>query len=393
LTDTITHVWDTSLSAPDDSVLVEGGNVADVKVTLDSEAVTLNALPTGTNIIGGVELVDEVGVLYGVKHIQNKPRVSSMPYTYDIAEGNIDSHRSWSKIGYNGAVGTTEEEMWPVSAPYVFPTAALTMTIVSDSAKDCQRALTAFANSANHPGVNTLVTCAAHGLADGDIVIISGTTSYNGTFTIEHTVAGAFEIIKVYVANDATGIVRGPGANTITIYYLDYSFVEHVETKTLLGTTAVQIGTDVYRVNNARLSTVGNSLVPVGNITIASGGVTYGYISAGRTRMRQCIWTVPVNKTLYITQISFSCAEQEAIKYCRFTTKANYDNISGVVLQRGLWSPYNEVFLNNAAYIRELNPPTKLPATVDLKVSVMASATAFATCSLRGWLEDEGGGV
>jgi hypothetical protein len=39
-----------------------------------------------------VKLIDESGVAYGVKHVQNKPSVSSMPYTYDISEGNVSGH-------------------------------------------------------------------------------------------------------------------------------------------------------------------------------------------------------------------------------------------------------------------------------------------------------------
>jgi hypothetical protein len=333
------------------------------------------------------KLIDEAGAEYGVRHVDYKPRVSAMPYTYDIAEGNISGHTPWAKIGYNAAIGATEELMWVPSTAYTWPTAELTMTIASDSAKDCQRALTAFANSANHPGVNTLVTCAAHGLADGDIVVISGTTSYNGTFTLEHTVAGAFEIVRAYVANDATGIVRGPGVNTVTVYYLDDDYAEKTKVCTMLGTTAVTIGTDVFRVQNCRVTTVGTGLVPVGNLTIANAGTTYGYISAGRTRMRQCSWTVPFGKTLYVTQIAFSCSDQSASKMCRFTTKANYDNLSGAILQRGLFMPFNEVTLNNTAYVRELNPPTKLAATIDLMVVALANSAAQGTCSLRGWTE------
>mgnify|MGYP007044033092 CR=1 FL=1 len=48
-----------------------------------------------------VNLFDESGVPYGVKHIANKPRVSSMPYTYDIAEENVPNHRTWSKNNMN----------------------------------------------------------------------------------------------------------------------------------------------------------------------------------------------------------------------------------------------------------------------------------------------------
>jgi hypothetical protein len=43
--------------------------------------------------------------------------------------------------------------------------------------------------------------------------------------------------------------------------------------------------------------------------------------------------------------------------------------------------------LNNTAMNRELNPPTRLPATTDLKVSVISDAAAVATGTLRGWVE------
>ena len=304
-------------SAKQDALLTELQKKADLTETQPVEA------KAGTALMGGVKLSDENGAIYGVKHVQNKPRVSAMPYTYDIAEGNVTDHVPWSKIGYNAAIGATEEDMWPVSAPYVFPAGALTMTIVSDSVED-----------------------------DADKTPVAGT-----------------------------------GAYTVTVYYLTTAFAEKNVTVTMNGTAAVQIATDIYRIQNVRIMTAGTALAAVGNLTVASGGVTYGYISAGRTRARQCLWTVPAGKTLYITQIAFSCADQAAGKYARFTTKANYDNLSGTVLPRGLWSPYNEIILNNTAFLRELNPPTKLPATVDLKVSALANSAAQGTCSLRGWIE------
>jgi hypothetical protein len=253
------------------------------------------------------------------KECDGKPRVSSMPYAYDIVEGNVTSHVSWSKIGFNAAI-TAEQDIAPyLTAPYVYPTGATTMTIVSSNAEDTK--------------------------------------------------------------------TTGTGAWTVTFYYLTTGFVEKNVTIDMAGTTPVQIATDIYRVQNARISSVGTSLTTVGNLTIAAGGVTYGYISAGRTRMRQCLWTVPTGKILYITQITFSCADQAASKYTRFTTLANYDNLSGQVLQRGLFMPFNEIALNNTGYVRELNPPTKLPATVDLRVKAYANSAAVVTCSLRGWTE------
>jgi hypothetical protein len=53
------------------------------------------------------------------------------------------------------------------------------------------------------------VTATAHGLVVGDMVYISGTTSYNGYFDVV-TVADAntFSIVDTYVADDATGTAQ-----------------------------------------------------------------------------------------------------------------------------------------------------------------------------------------
>ena len=68
-------------------------------------------LKYGDSVINAMRLIDESGYAYGIRKIDNKPRVSAMPYTYDIAEGNISDHYAWAKIGFNAAIGVTEEEM------------------------------------------------------------------------------------------------------------------------------------------------------------------------------------------------------------------------------------------------------------------------------------------
>jgi len=83
---------------------------------------------------GYVGLKDESGVAYGVKHVQNKPRVSSMPYLYDIAEGNVSGHTAWSKVGFNPAITTNMEDVWSYGGTYVFPTATTIMEVLSSSA-------------------------------------------------------------------------------------------------------------------------------------------------------------------------------------------------------------------------------------------------------------------
>lgn len=67
------------------------------------------------------------------------------------------------------------------------------------------KTITAFADSSTSPGVKTTVTSAAHGYSNGDLVHISGTTSYNGGFEISNITTNTFDITIVFVADDATG--------------------------------------------------------------------------------------------------------------------------------------------------------------------------------------------
>ncbi len=92
--------------------------------------------PVNTVLDGGVELKDENGVAYGVKHIGNKPRVSSMPYTFDIAEGNITDHTALNKFGHNATVAATLETVWSGSNLYPWMTTVDQLEILSADTDD-----------------------------------------------------------------------------------------------------------------------------------------------------------------------------------------------------------------------------------------------------------------
>lgn len=258
--------------------------------------------------------------------------LSCLPFTYDIAAGNVPGYEVWSKLGVHAAINTSELDMMPWASGaagygwrYPWPTTALTMTLVSDSVED--------------------------------------------------------DPVKA----DSN---PGSGAWTVTLYYLTTAFAEKSVTVALNGTAAVAVADDIYRVQNMRVATCGTAGAAVGNIRLATAvPQTYGYISATMTRQRQCIWTVPAGKTLYVTEFSASCAQQSASKYVRFTTRANYDERSKTILQRKLFMPFNEVAVNNTSFTREMNPPTKIPATTDLMVSAIADSAAYGTCTLKGWLQ------
>ena len=54
-------------------------------------------------------------------------------------------------------------------------------------------------------GALAIVTTAAHAMSTGDSVIIRGTDSYDGTYTITNTGATSFTIVKTWVADEVSG--------------------------------------------------------------------------------------------------------------------------------------------------------------------------------------------
>ena len=187
--------------------------------------------------------------------------------------------------------------------------------------------------------------------------------------------------------NDKPG---GSGVQSVYFNYLDSNYIERQEIISLNGTNPIlTVNNDIFRIQNFRAYSVGNSTGAAGNIEIRNilDTPVYSYIAAGYTCARNACWTVPAGKTLYITQIAFS---ENGGKWVRFTTRATYDNAIGAALTPGkFFMPYSEVILLNASYTRELIMPTKLPEKTDIKVSVISDAAgAMVSSMLSGWLED-----
>lgn len=88
------------------------------------------------SIDGGIYLYDENGIPYGIKQVNGKPRVSSMPYLYDIAEGNVTGHTPFTKLGYNGDVGATEEDIITQGGVYPWIASPVALEVVSSDAND-----------------------------------------------------------------------------------------------------------------------------------------------------------------------------------------------------------------------------------------------------------------
>lgn len=192
------------------------------------------------------------------------------------------------------------------------------------------------------------------------------------------------------VSSGAQDTGAGTGIQQVKVWYLDAAFAEKSVVLTLAGAVPVATGVaDIYRVQTMHAYRFGANAVAAGNILIRTlgGGTTYGQIALGATRSRDCRWTVPAGKTLFITSTTFSTGSAASGKNVLFTTRATYDNLDGRLLGANNFMPYSEVLLQDAAFRRELVRPTRFPSGVDLKVSAVSdSAGAICSVALRGYL-------
>jgi hypothetical protein len=275
--------------------------------------------------IPGTKLFDENGSSYGIRQVDNKPRVSCMPYLFDIAEGNISGHTIFTKYGRIGSVNTAEFDVWEGGSGYIFPvTTGQIMNIKSTSVQD-------------------------------------------------H--------------------LTGAGIRTVSIEYLNANNETNFETIDLLGTRSnPTVALDIRRVNRMFAASVGSGAA-VGNISLYNIGTSrvFSVITSGNTQSRQLIYTVPSGKNLYITDVNVSAgAGGSTVKnnFVTFTNRATVNPSSGIVST--IFYPYNEIGVMNGAFHLELQAPTKIPQTADLKMSVISDYAGDAVCTaaIRGWLEN-----
>jgi hypothetical protein len=371
-------------------------------------------------------LFDENGVPYGVKHVSNKPRTSAMPYLYDIAEGNVSGHTAWSKIGFNGAlVADTEADLWSKAGAYVFPAAAMAMQVKSsyaaaDATRDIGTVLFGNVEGANQAIIadSASTTTALYdadvdftGVAVGDCILLDPkgatpewgyVTGIAGAATGTLNVAGGFSAAgapyqsgagRAYTVVDQSAY---SGAQVVKIEYLTTAYATKNILIVLNGNTGVNTeGTDgnalsdLYRIQSFRVIAAGSAAKPTGNLSLTdtTPTVTYSYITAGFTRARNTVYTVPAGKTLYVTEFAVAYGyKTNTTHYCRLYTRANMEAATGFNTG-SIFYPFTEVICSNSSQLVRLDVPTKLSAKTDIKVSAIATFAGAASVALRGWLE------
>jgi len=359
-----------------------------------------------------VNFKDENGTSYGIKHVDNKPRVSSMSYLYDIAEGKVSGHTLWSKIGYNPAVATTEEDVWSYGGTYTFPATPQKMEVLSSSATaDADIGTILFDATCDVGGTTTTMLDAGVDFtataAVNDYIIIekAGTTPEwgiitgvaNGSLTFAGGLSsgGSCATARTYQVLDSSA---AKGAMAIKIDYLDSTYAAKTEIIILNTTTAVDtVATDIFRINSFKVIAVGTKATPtnatIGNLTIRGdgGGGIFSYITAGFTTSRNIVYTVPLGKTLYVTHVSVgaSTPNDSKVQTCRIFTRANAEPTTKFIGAGSIFYTYSELLISNTSQDFELTSPTKLNEKTDIKVSA-SGLTAFSgpvMAILRGWIE------
>jgi hypothetical protein len=357
----------------------------------------------------GVRLLDESGIAYGVPEVNGKPRISSTPYLYDIAEGSVPNHIPWTKIGYTPTMNATESDLWSAAGVYVPPTAEMGMEVVSSNNVD-DIGTTIKTGNATGGSLTTLVDTgadftAAAAVAEGDTVLINKAATapqfgvVTGVAAQTLTFAGGLSRGLPVAAGDTYHVLdysATAGAQAVQICYLDGDFMNGCEIVILNGTTEVPtVKLDLYRINAFRVVAAGANRKPTGALSLRNLANTpvYSYITAGFTRARSSFYTVPAGRTLYVNEftVSFGYAANQT-HYARLYTRATqFANTIGTSFRTpNLFYPYTEVVCANSSQSVTLPCPTRLFSGVDIKVSGVSSTTAgIASVALRGWLEWE----
>jgi len=143
--------------------------------------------------------LDELGNPYGIKHVDNKPRVSSMSYLYDIAEGNVPGHTPVRRSGHNDDVGTAWEIVGQMGGTYRWLASAEQLLIVSTDADDA-----AAGNGAR--------TARIIGL-DTNYALQSETITFTGTTNVQTTAS----FLRVFLLEVLTVGTTGTNEGILTV--------------------------------------------------------------------------------------------------------------------------------------------------------------------------------
>jgi hypothetical protein len=257
------------------------------------------------------------------KEVDGKPRVSSMNYLYDIAEGNISGHTSFAKLGYNAAVGATEEDIITQGGVYPWLATASALEVVSSDAND----------TVAGSGVQKIRI----GYLDGDYTSRSEIISLNGVTPVPLTDATVLRVNSIRATQVGVGGVA-VGNITCRLVAAPKTVYRQIELGFTRGrglTYTVPLGYNLY----------------ITSISISSGAAETG----------------------------------KAV--VRWTGRAQVDDIDSSVKINFFQPFFEKITLDNSFYREFESPiriPATADIKVSAVSSVISS---ICNCELRGWTE------
>lgn len=344
----------------------------------------------------------------------------SQDFLQKVGMGQVSGVTSWSKVGYNPSITTALEDVWSSTGVYAFPATAITMEVDSTDGDDVGVVLYGNAEGANQTTLCDVCTAttfvdASENFANvevGDCILISpkGTTPQWGYVTdVTNKATGTLGVGGGWSGVEAGSAVPSgeaytivdqdgdTGAQVVKIDYLTDAYLEKTCLVCLNGTTDVTIDgsdgaalSDKFRINSFRVIAAGTSNAPEGDLSLRATGDTpiYSFITNGYNRARNAQYTIPDNKTLYVTSwnVSAGTPADAQNRLCRVFTMANREPTSKM-LTGSLFYGYTEVLVNGEAEIF-FQIPTKLAEKTDIRVRAQGAAgfSGPVTSVLRGYL-------
>lgn len=235
-----------------------------------------------------------------------------------VSMGLVNGISKVNKFGRNIDIdtGTTPEDIWDGGSTWTPPTAARIHDIASSSANDAGTVVSS--GTATGGSTTTLIdtgaTFVTDGVAAGDTVIDDTTMEHATVVTIDSetqitTVATRHR--TAFTSGDSYRVVTpaSTGATVLHIYGLDSSMLEQEEFIVLNGTSNVATVNTYYRIY--RMHTDGAASrddTNIGNLTATAqtDGTVTAQVNAGNGQTLMAIYTIPSNKTAFITQLKGS---------------------------------------------------------------------------------------
>lgn len=158
----------------------------------------------------------------------------------------------------------------------------------------------------------------------------------------------------------------GTGARTVTIQGLDANYFEQSETITLNGQTAVNTSNTYFRIHRMFVETAGSGGENAGTIYAGTGTVTtgvpankYAAIPVGYNQTMMAVYTVPCNKTAYMTMF-----------YAQPDSSASYQAqmLTGRATDSGILRVRNELHAFQNQAIFNYKPYLKLTEKTDIQL-------------------------